>query len=260
MKWHHFIILLTGILFITSCALFKPSHELEITPATQATEIRNLLATLQTQNDTLNTFKGLGKIQLWQNGNIQVDQRVAWIGEKPVKLSIAVWISGYPAVKLATDGQWLYYLEIQGQETVFRKISARDPNLKQVISISVTASDIITLLSGSIPIREFNVVNVIEEKAGDGYILVLKERWWGIRQKIYVDSSRSQVHQIDLFDRFGELMYRAEIENRQAISGYQVPFWLRITNNKGADFQLTVDRYWANINPPTAAFILAPPE
>ena len=260
MKWYRFIILLTGILFITSCAFFKPSQELEITPATRATEIRNLLATLQTQNDTLNTFKGLGKIQLWQNGNIQVDQRVAWIGEKPVKLSIAVWVSGHPAIKLVTDGQWLYYLETHGQETVFRKISARDPNLKQLISISITASDIVTLLSGGIPMREFNAVNMIEEKTGNGYIIVLKERWWGIRQKIYFDANRSHVHQIELFDRSGALLYRAEVENRQAISGYQVPFWLKITNNKGADFQLTVDRYWANINPPPAAFILAPPK
>lgn len=260
MKWYRFIFLLTGVLFFTSCAFFKPSQELEITPATKATEIRNLLNTLQTQNDTLKTFKGLGKIQLWQNGNIQVDQRVAWIGEKPVKLSIAVWVSGYAAIKMATDGQWLYYLEIHGQETVFRKISARDPSMKQLISISITASDIVTLLSGGIPIREFNAVNVIEEKTGNGHIIVLKERWWGIRQKIYFDANRSQVHQIDLFDRSGALMYRAEIENRQSIDGFQVPFWLRITNDKGADFQLTVDRYWANIDPPTAAFILAPPE
>ena len=55
-------------------------------------------------------------------------------------------------------------------------------------------------------------------------------------------------------------MYRAKIENLQSISGYPVPFWLRITNNEGADFQLHVDRYWTNVDPPAAAFILTPPE
>lgn len=260
MKWYRFIILLTTVFLIASCALFKPSKELEITPAAKATEIRNLLSTLQTKNDTLKTFKGIGKIRLGQNGHIQVDQRVAWIGEKPFRLSIAVWISGHPALKMATDGQWLYYLETREQETIFRKISASDPSLKQIISISITASDIVMLLTGGIPIRKFNSVDLIEAKAGNEYVMVLKERWWGIREKIYVDASRSQVHQIDVFDRSGALMYRAEIENLQSINGYQVPFWLKITNNEGAEFQLDVDRYWANVEPPAAAFTLAPPE
>ena len=260
MKWGHFIILLASVFLISSCAFFKPSKELELTPAAKAAEIRNLLTNLQTQNDSLKTFKGIGKVQLWHDDNIQIDQRVAWIGQKPVKLSIAVWVSGYPAIKLATDGRWLYYLETRGQETIFRKISASDPSLKQIISISVSASDVVTLLGGGIPMPAFNSVELIEEKTGNGFVLMLKERWWGIREKIYVDSSRSQVHQIEVFDRSGELMYRAEIENLQVISGYPVPFWLRITNNEGADFQLHVDHYWANVEPPAAAFILKPPE
>jgi hypothetical protein len=260
MKWYRFIFLLTAVFLITSCAFFKPSKELEITPAAKAAEIRNLLTILQTKNDTLKSFKGIGKIQIWQNGNLQIDQRVAWIGEKPVKLSLAVWVSGYPAIKLATDGKWLYYLEARDPETIFRKISASDPSLKQVISISITASDIVMLLAGGIPMRTFNSVDLIEEKAGNGYVVVLKERWRGIREKIYFDASRSQVHQLDVFDRSGRLMYRAKIENLQSISGYPVPFWLRITNNEGADFQLHVDRYWTNVDPPAAAFILTPPE
>ena len=216
MKWYRFIFLLTAVFLITSCAFFKPSKELEITPAAKAAEIRNLLTILQTKNDTLKSFKGIGKIQIWQNGNLQIDQRVAWIGEKPVKLSLAVWVSGYPAIKLATDGKWLYYLEARDPETIFRKISASDPSLKQVISISITASDIVMLLAGGIPMRTFNSVDLIEEKAGNGYVVVLKERWRGIREKIYFDASRSQVHQLDVFDRSGRLMYRAKIGSPSA--------------------------------------------
>jgi len=260
MKWYRVIILLTAGFLFASCAFFKPSKELEITPAAQAPEIRNLLATLQTKNDTLKSFKGIGKIKLWKNGRIQIDQRLAWIGEKPVQLSIAVWISGHPAIKLATDGKWLYYLETHGQDTVFKKFSASDPSLKQIISIPITSSDIIMLLGGGIPIRKFNSIDLIEENASNGYVMVLKERWWGIRQKIYFDPNRSQVRQIDVFDRSGSLKYRAKIENMQTINGYQVPFRLKITNNAGVDFQLDVDQYWTNVAPPAAAFVLAPPE
>jgi len=260
MKWYRVIILLTVGFLFSSCAFFKPSRELEITPAARATEIRNLLSTLQTKNDTLKNFKGIGKIKLWQNGIIQVDQRLAWIGEKPVKLSIAVWVSGFPAIKLAIDGKWLYYLETQGQDTVFKKFRASDPSLKKIISIPITSSDIVMLLAGGIPIRKFNSVDLLEEKAGNGYVLVLKERWWGVREKIYLNASRSQVRQIDVFDRSGSLMYRAKIESMQRVNGYEVPFRIRIADKQGADFQLDVDQYWANIDPPTSAFVLAPPE
>lgn len=260
MKWYRVIILLTAAFLFSSCAVFKPSKELEIIPAEKATEVRDLLSALQSKNDTLKNFKGIGKIKVWQNGIIQIDQRLAWIGEKPVKLSIAVLISGYPTIKLASDGKWLYYLETRGLDTVFKKIPASDPSLKNIISIPITSSDIVMLLAGGIPLRKFHSVDLIGDKTGNGYVLVLKERWWGIRQKIYFDESGSQVRQIDVFDRSGSLNYRAEIENMRSVTGYQVPFRLKLSTGEGADFLLDIDRYWVNVELPSSVFVLAPPE
>ncbi|MGD8881049.1 MAG: hypothetical protein PVI82_04115 [Desulfobacterales bacterium] len=260
MNWYRVIILLNAAFLFSNCAYFKPSKELEFIPAEKATEIRSLLSALQSKNDTLINFKGIGKIKVWKNGIIQVKQRVAWIGEKPVKLSIAVLISGYPAIKMATDGKWLYYLETRGHDTVFKKISASDPSLKSIISIPITSSDIIMLLAGGIPLRKFDAVDLIEDKAGNGYILVLKERWWGIQEKIYFDGSESQVRQIDVFDRSGALTYRAQIENIRSVNGYQVPFRLKLSTAEGADLLLDIDRYWANVELPTSVFVLVPPE
>lgn len=260
MKWYRVIVVLTAVLLFSSCAIFRPSKELEITPAEKDAEVRDLLFTLQTKNASLKNFKGIGTIKVWQNGIIQVDQRVAWIGEKPLKLSIAVLISGFPAIKLATDGRWLYYLESHGHETIFKKFADTDPSLKKIISIPITASDVVTLLAGRIPLREYNSVALVAKTAGNGTVLVLKERWWGIRQKIYFNEARSRVRQIEIFNRSGSLMYRAEIENIQPVNGYRVPFRLRLSSNEGADFQLDVDRYWANVNLPPDVFVLTPPE
>jgi hypothetical protein len=182
MKWYRIIIPLIAALFISGCAVFQPTRELEITPAEKANQVRDLLSVIQTQNDSLKNFKGIGNIQIRQNSSLQLDQRVAWIGEKPLKLSIAVLISGYPAVKLATDGEWLYYLEVHGQDTTFRKFQTSDPSLKKLISVPISASDVITFLAGQIPIPKFDSAALIEEEASPGYVLVLKEKWWGVRQ------------------------------------------------------------------------------
>ena len=260
MKWYRIIIPLIAALFISSCAVFRPTRELEISPAEKVDQVRGLLSVIQTQNDSLKNFKGIGNIQIRQNSSLQLDQRVAWIGEKPVKLSIAVIISGYPAVKLATDGEWLYYLEVHGQDTIFRKFQASDPSLKKLISIPISASDVITLLAGQIPMPKFDSAALIEEKDSPGYVLVLKEKWWGVRQKIYYDQSISEVRRIEVFQRSGALKYRAEIENRQSISGYQIPQKLRLLTHNGADCLLIIDRYWVNVDLQPSVFVLTPPD
>lgn len=259
MKWSRIIIPLITALFISGCAVFRPAREVEITPAEKVNQIRDLLSVLKTKNDSLKNFKGIGNIQIRQNGRLQLDQRVAWIGEKPVKLSIAVLISGYPAVKLSTDGKWLYYLEVHGQDTTFRKFQESDPSLKKLISIPISSSDVISLLAGQIPMPKFDSASLIEEKASPGYVLVLKEKWWGVRQKIYYDQSTSAVRRVDVFHRSGSLRYRAEIENVKSINGFQVPLQLRLLTHDGADCQLNIDRYWANVDLPSDVFVITPP-
>ena len=259
MKWSRIIIPLIIAFFISGCAVFRPVRELEITPSEKANQVRDLLSVLKTKNDSLKNFKGIGNIQVRQNGSLKLDQRVAWIGEKPVKLSIAVLISGYPAVKLATDGKWLYYLEVHGQDTTFRKFQESDPSLKKLISIPIHSSDVIMLLAGQIPMPKFDSASLIEETESPGYVLVLKEKWWGVRQKIYYDQSGSEVRRVDVFHRSGSLKYRAEIERVQLINGFQVPLQLRLLTHDGADCQLNIDRYWVNVDLPPDVFVLTPP-
>ena len=56
------------------------------------------------------------------------------------------------------------------------------------------------------------------------------------------------------------MKYRAEIENRQSINGFQVPLQLRLLTHDGADCLLMIDRYWVNVDPPPSVFVLAPPK
>ena len=223
-------------------------------------ETRNLISILEAQNNQLKNFKGIGTIKVWNHGRIQIDERVAWVGSQPLKISIAVLISGYPAVKISSDGEWFYYLESQGEKSYFKKIQTTNANLKRLISIPIRSDDVITLLTGKVPIREYHQAQLKEDASGDGYILILRKRWWGIIEKIYIDESKSQVHQIEMFDRGGSLTYRASFEKIKDIQGYRVPFRLKISNDDGADCRLEIDRYWADITVTPSMFVLTPPE
>jgi hypothetical protein len=260
MKWYRIIPHLFAVALLISCAVFKPAGKLEISPADKVSEVRDLLSVLRTENDSLRNFKGIGQIKISQKGRFYLDQRVAWIGEKPAKLSIAILISGYPAIKLATDGEWLYYLETQGTETEFKKIRASDPSLKDIISIPISSSDVVMLLSGCIPMPAFDSVTFIKEEANRGFVLVLEKKWWGIRQKIYYDENQLRVYRIEVFQHSGALRYRAEIERTQRVGGFEVPFRLKLSTDDGNDLQLDIDHCWVNVDLPPSAFILTPPK
>ena len=260
MNWYRIILAFMIACLLSSCAAIRPTRDLTITPVERTAQVRDLLSTLEIQNEALVNFKGIGNITIRQNGLTQFDQRVAWIGEKPVKFSIAVLISGYPAVKLAADGRWLYYLEVQGQETQFRKIATSDPDLKRLILIPISISDIIALLSGRIPLPEFDSVEFIQEISDQQFALVLTDSWWGIQQKIFYDATLSRIQRVEVYHRSGSLRYRAEVESTQQVDGFEVPRRLRLSNDDGTDFLLDIHRYWVNVEVPPSVFVLTPPQ
>ncbi|MDX2441484.1 MAG: hypothetical protein QNK40_13170, partial [Desulfobacterales bacterium] len=46
-------------------------------------EAANLLSSLNTKNQNLKAFKGIGRIKLWHNNNPGIDERVAWAADSP---------------------------------------------------------------------------------------------------------------------------------------------------------------------------------
>ena len=223
-------------------------------------EARRLIAALDSQNNTLQYFKGLGKIKVRKNRQVQIDERLAWAGSKPEKISIAILVSGFPAVKMATDGQWFYYLEMQGEKPVFKKIKASNANLERLIAIPIYTRDIITLLAGRVPLPKHHSAYIQTDPDTGGTILILKRRWWGIVQKVYFDEEQRRVRHIDVFNRNGTRVYRIHFNNIKQVKEYQIPFQFRISGTEGVDCVLNIDRYWADVPVSPSVFVLAPPE
>lgn len=222
---------------------------------------RAVLATLNGHNAGLKNFKGIGKIKVWQKGNLTIDERVAWIGSETSKISIVLLIGGYPAVKMASDGQWFYYYEVAaGKKPIYRKMAASNASMKRIISISIQTNDVLSLLAGRVPIREHQAAILEQQEAAPGYVLALKRRWWGVTEKIYLDETKMRVRQVEFYNRSESLIYRARFDEMQTINGYSVPVRLSISNGDDADFELDVHRFWADIAVSPSMFVLKPPE
>jgi hypothetical protein len=251
------IIVLIAILLAGCSRLFRKTPEPEDLEA--MAEARKVLFALGSQNETLKNFKGLGKIRVWQNGAKRIDEKIAWIGSEPGKISIVVLISGYPAIKIASDGKWVYYYETRDKDPFYEKYSASDATLQRIISIPIKPSDITSLLAGRTPLREHHSAWLGRPDSGVGYVLTMKKRWHGIVERIYLEDNKTQVRQIEFFNRFGSLIYRARFDKMQTVDTYHVPAILSISSDQQIDFQLEVQKYWTGISVSPSMFVLSPP-
>ena len=169
-------------------------------------------------------------------------------------------IGGYPAVKMASDGKWFYYYEVGDGKPIYRKIDASNANLKRIISISIQTDDVLSLIAGRVPIRDHHHAILVAQEAESGHVLVLKRRWWGVTEKIYLDPTKTQVQQVEFYNRSGALIYRARFDEMQTIKEYLVPARLSITNGTDADFELDVNDFWPDVTVAPSMFVLKPPE
>lgn len=246
---------LITILLIASFFLSACSHLKARVADSDQEEARTLLLNLQNKNYHLKTFKGIGNFKLWDKGKLQA-ARLAWIGFKPEKLRLEILaVSGQPAVSIANNGSWLYFLS-HSPHRFYKKRSTK-ADLKRLISIPITYGDVIALLVGRAPIHEYNTASIIRNEAGDGYVLVLKKRWQGIIEKIYLDEKKTAVRKVEMFDSRGSLVYMAVFEKMQTINKYQVPLKLVISNDDIV-FQLDIEKYWADIVVSPSMFVLNP--
>jgi hypothetical protein len=259
-------LLLFAGLYLQACSYLSvrglASPTIDLSPSELALardEARKLLEILENTNNGLNTFKGLGKIRLWHDDNVQIAERVVWAGAQPSSLSIVVLISGQSGPRLATDGKYLYYLDLREKNQPYKKIRTADASLEKILSLSVKTTDIIELLRGRVPLYKFSSAALIRARPGEDYILILEKRRRTVVEKVYMDENKKNVRKIEVFDNNGRLRYRAELKRVQNIEGYRVPRRLEVSNGAGEGFLLEIDRYLANASVSPSLFVLKPP-
>lgn len=224
----------------------------------QTSEIEKTISLVQSKNHHLKTFKGIGSIALSNAGGTQ-HFRIAWSGSKPGKLRAVILVAGQPAETFATDGEFLY-LSSHSLRHSFIKKRTTDASLKKLLLIPIKTSDIIKLLTGSVPIYAYDDARLESNESENEYVLTLKKRWYGVVEKIFFDKTMETIYKIETFDSWGKLVYSAEMSRMQTINKYQIPFAISITNDKNVSVKLTMDRYWADIQVSPSMFVLVPPE
>jgi hypothetical protein len=267
------------IFFISGCTGLSHRISEESKEFHSSSEAKEIISILVSQNHTLKTIKGVGKITFLEK---EITTRIAWVASTPDKIRITLSsVSGHPMISAATDGQWFYFFSHASGD--FYKKRPTNFNMKRFFSISIKSEDIVNILLGRIPVVEYDSVGLMEDRSIKGLsaiysksvevsslnkdikgnknssVLLLKNKWGNVREKIYLND-RQDAHKIEMFDSTGALVYRLELIRMQEIQSYRVPYRLKVSNDDGMGFQLDLDRYWADAAVSPSVFTLAPPK
>jgi len=220
--------------------------------------ILNIIQDLQSKNRDIKTFKGTGRINYSVKERGTVSANIAWVAGEPNKLLIVLrGLIGEPLARIATDGKWLYF--VSHADGRFYKKRSDSAGMENFISIPLKSEDLIMLLSGRVPVTDFDSASLVDQNTGPG-VIILKKRWIGVVEKIYLNESRKDAVKVELFNSMGEIIYSASFDGENKINEYRFPSRLFVSNERGDYFTLDLERCWTDIPLSSSIFVLNPPE
>lgn len=261
-RWRRLGLLGMSLLLFSACSgLRAPAPPRPAASPADLMRAQAAIATLQRLNRGLESFKGTGKIEIWQAGQRPFNSGAAWIGAGTVKLRIALRnpFSGQPLITIASNGEWLYLIDHHNRRNPFYRTSASGTALKKFTHIALSPKDLILLLSGRVPIGEFQTAVVSAQGSGQAMALTLETQARKVGQRVYFDQ-KGALDRLEMFDPAGGLSYAVEFGDRRKVEGFDIPHRLEVSNNQGAGFRLTMDRYWINGVVDPLIFVLQPPD
>lgn len=208
-------------------------------------------------NQTLLSFSGVGKLTVKRKGQILLKERVAWVGAAPDKLSLVVFVSGFPTLRFASDGKWFYLIEPRESGFAYRRTRASDSALAQIIGIEISFEEVIALLRGRVPLTDFSAARLTPGPDVPGDELSLR-KWWGVQQKIWLETGGGRPLSMEQYRRSGLQRYRVVFDETIRIENYRVPQRLSILAGGESEFSLVIDRYLPNPEVSPDTFVLTP--
>lgn len=206
----------------------------------------DIINAIKTSNAELKTFKGIGSVKL-SNNDQNSSFRLAWAGEPPYNLRLIVLMSGKTIETFAANGKRIFLKSHTGAHQFIKKTS-KNASLEKLISIPVKTNDIISLLSGKIPLAQHKYSRLIKVPDNKSYILELSKPWWGVVERVFLNNEKKPTG----FEMIkgGDSIYRVSLDRYKKINGFNLPFEILIESEK-ATCKIIYTNYFTNpdVNP-----------
>ena len=205
-------------------------------------------------NNNIRSFKGIGWLYISGKNRQRQKFRIAFAAHSPDKIRLTLMISGLPVETSIADGKKIIFLSHTGKQKIY-KSNDPDPSLAKIISIPVKVKNIISLLSGRIPLKDFDNAYYLEKDKSGRSTLILNKKRGGTIQEIISDKKKL-VRQYQRFDNKKRLIFSILFDYFKKFGQFQIPQKINIMDRSGMKIELEITGYNANTPVKDSAFTL----
>ncbi len=221
-------------------------------------------------NIGIHSYRGIGWLNL-KNGKRRERFRMAFVALPPNKIRLTLMISGLPIETIIADGKKVIFLSHTNKHSLY-EIHSPNPSLVRIISIPVRIRDIISLLAGRIPLKEFNCAYFGDSGRYEGKnnkpqkrLLILNKKWNGMIQKIIYHSDNHTpnnefIDKYELQKENNSLIYSISLNNFIKCGHFKIPFIINLSDNSGRKLYINITAYSADIPLKDSVFSLTEQE
>ena len=220
-------------------------------------EVAELLQNIDRQNSNVKSLEGRMSSKIENSyGRSSTTQLI--LLKKPAFLRLdALTPFGQPAVTVSTDGEMIF-LYNHSKRRYFTGM-ARSHHLFSLLPPMLSVKDLTLILTGGIPIIDYEESRVTVDKVKGYYILILTkgER----REEIYYDFTNLDPAKAIIYDGINKIILSLSMDEYENFDGERVPTIIKIVL-PAENYELEVNYSQINLNTieETSYFALNPPE
>lgn len=169
--------------------------------------------------------------------------KIAWAAIFPDKIRITFLMSGLPVETIIATGEKITFVSHTGEHPRHSYYS-KDPDMEDYIHVPVKMSEIISVLLGRLPIREFDEAFFTPSDAPCPGIRLKKNRR-AMTQTLHMNSEGKPDHLQSTTSK-GKLLYEIRIANYQSYDFGDIPVNLEINDVDNQKLLVEIKSFQAN--------------
>ncbi len=171
--------------------------------------------------------------------------KIAWAAVFPNKIRITLLISGLPIETIIATGEKITFFS-HTEEHSKHSYYSKDPDMKDYIQVPIKMSEMISILLGRLPVKNFDNASFLPSDSSLSSI-ILKQKWKEETQSLYFNK-KGKIYGIKSRDLSGKLLYEIMITQYKTYNFGDIPIKIEIKDMDNR--KLTLDITSFQPNPP----------
>jgi outer membrane lipoprotein-sorting protein len=231
-------------LFLSGCMPLRPETDPQMDKKafSLSNEVRSF-------NRHITASRGKGWAKLETPGKTD-RYRIAWAAVYPDKIRITFLLSGNPVETVISTGEKISFISHTGKHDLYTTESI-DPDMKDYLEVPVKMSELISILVGHIPLKDFDDAYFSPSDPSLATIVTMQKETGGLQHLKF--NSEGKLNRIESLDNFGKILYEIQILDYKIHESFVIPVKLQIKDSENG--RLTLDMTDFEPNPSIKASV-----